>query len=901
MMNEEPKSIIKDKPLPPSKDFELLKKEGIRLSQQLSGAVWTDYNEHDPGVTILENLCYALTELGYKTNFDITDLLYAKSDNGLANVNNVLFQVSEILPCNPTTASDYRKLVIDRIAGVENAWFVPLQKSKTGISVNGLYEVLLRTEETADKEAVRQEVIDLLQEHRNLCEDFDDVRVLNSEKIVVRADIRIQPNVVGEEILATVLHRLSELLSPRMSFRNLEEMLEKGYTYEQIFNGPPPVNGFLEDKDLEKSELTNINKLHKSRMIQLISGIEGVIAVTNFSLLIGGREVTAEFTELEKDTYPVLDVNAVLYGEDTVQLYAGDITYTADSDTVRYSYDMMRARSQRSHKRWMDFTPDEGSSDKSAKDIKYFYSLQNTFPRAYGIGEFGIQERASDLRKAQAKQLKGYLIFFEQVMVNYLAQLVNFRKLLSVDEETEHTWYAQSPDTVPELDAMLAGGREGFKENLDKLMRKYDRNTERRNRFLDHMLARFGEEFMADAFNAVHREANFYTKDGFDKKSIQAKIKFLRNFIDISRNRSKGFNYTADADNAENTAGLKKKVSLLFNMPNYGHRLLSGIKDDKNVTVEEQSKSSAKTKTGEFTFVSDDENVLAEILAYGTDRNNYLIEKEKSNYVIRYVNPITHSQTSVYQAAKLQACEDALGKLIDRLKSMNDDADGFHIVEHILLRPVNIRWSFHLLGSISRLLKSETVYNDRTSGKEKFMQDLLTYGKVAKNYAVVKGEGKKYTLQLKGEKGKIIAANSNFILKKSAEQAGSEALSIIKKIPAGKTSVLAKSIDVEQILSKRNARFREDVFSLTMSVIIPSWSGRFQSDKMKMLFENIVRVNAPAHLHIRFHHWGIDQTAEFEQSYRTWLTEKAAKNPDYNKIDSLSEKMLLLLTEEEEE
>ena len=34
------------------------------LLQELCGETWTDYNLHDPGVSILEQLCYGLTDLG---------------------------------------------------------------------------------------------------------------------------------------------------------------------------------------------------------------------------------------------------------------------------------------------------------------------------------------------------------------------------------------------------------------------------------------------------------------------------------------------------------------------------------------------------------------------------------------------------------------------------------------------------------------------------------------------------------------------------------------------------------------------------------------------------------------------------------------------------------------------
>ena len=68
-------TISKEKPAVKSMDFDFLKAEGIRRIQEMAGNIWTDYNEHDPGVTILEALCYALTDLGYRTSFDMKDLL----------------------------------------------------------------------------------------------------------------------------------------------------------------------------------------------------------------------------------------------------------------------------------------------------------------------------------------------------------------------------------------------------------------------------------------------------------------------------------------------------------------------------------------------------------------------------------------------------------------------------------------------------------------------------------------------------------------------------------------------------------------------------------------------------------------------------------------------------------
>src|SRR5512135_2536437 len=89
-------------PDPDGLDFDGLRKEGLRLVQEMSGDIWTDYNLHDPGVTILEAVCYALTDLIYRTGFDAADYL-ASSDGSIDFRKQALFRPDEILPSHPVT------------------------------------------------------------------------------------------------------------------------------------------------------------------------------------------------------------------------------------------------------------------------------------------------------------------------------------------------------------------------------------------------------------------------------------------------------------------------------------------------------------------------------------------------------------------------------------------------------------------------------------------------------------------------------------------------------------------------------------------------------------------------------------------------------------------------------
>ena len=42
---------------------EQLKEVWMEFMQQLSGDIWTDYNAHDPGITIMEELCDVMSKV----------------------------------------------------------------------------------------------------------------------------------------------------------------------------------------------------------------------------------------------------------------------------------------------------------------------------------------------------------------------------------------------------------------------------------------------------------------------------------------------------------------------------------------------------------------------------------------------------------------------------------------------------------------------------------------------------------------------------------------------------------------------------------------------------------------------------------------------------------------------
>jgi len=117
-------SIAMDTELHPSQDFQVLRDAGMEYIRQLSGAIWTDHNLHDPGITTLEVLCFAITDLGYRSDFPIADLMTGQSGFNTDPAQTSFFPAQEALTNTALTPLDYRKLLL-KIDGIRNAWMLP--------------------------------------------------------------------------------------------------------------------------------------------------------------------------------------------------------------------------------------------------------------------------------------------------------------------------------------------------------------------------------------------------------------------------------------------------------------------------------------------------------------------------------------------------------------------------------------------------------------------------------------------------------------------------------------------------------------------------------------------------------------------------------------------------------
>src|SRR5262245_61622773 len=117
-------ALPKNPALEPAQDFYRLRRDGVGFIEQMGSKLWTDYNTHDPGITTLEAVCYAITDLAYRTGWRIQDILTPQTvspDPSQPYPNQAFFTACNILTISPTSADDFRRLLIDLLM-VRNAW-----------------------------------------------------------------------------------------------------------------------------------------------------------------------------------------------------------------------------------------------------------------------------------------------------------------------------------------------------------------------------------------------------------------------------------------------------------------------------------------------------------------------------------------------------------------------------------------------------------------------------------------------------------------------------------------------------------------------------------------------------------------------------------------------------------
>jgi hypothetical protein len=577
--------FISDVPLPKSQDFNALRQDGLDYIHATTSTVWTNLNPGDPGVTILDQVCYALTELGYCNDFPVKDILTKPS--GELQTKDQFYLPDEILTTSPVTIADYRKYIIDGVDGVNNAV----------ISVeNGSYKTYLLIDPAVTDATVINIICNAaffyLNKRRNLGELFQLPQALNPVSHFIYGRIEVQNRDDINEILTELETKISAYIFPKVVQTGYRQLMTNGDDVNTIFDGPLLQKGYIDTALLgDKRDILRLTEL-----VQLISSTAGVTAVTALTF----NSPAPGIKEIRSVANEVLFVNvAASVANGYLEIYSKGARMQVGSTPIvpalSNTVDEPELNTVFASQPNLHANLPQGKF----RDINTYYSIQNTFPEIYGIGPDSLNENASAFKLAQSRQLKGYLLLFDQLIANQFSQLANTANLFSFKNSNtgtptdKHEYYAvqnklqrkrrqypapyrvfsptyfyQSLYDIPHIRPLLKGHEnfnfsfgllspkelehkswKAYKEDpynpymhgMMQFMEDDETAMSRRNDILDHLLARHGESpLLIDAIIEGSKYSGDPLKDRVIFKSL-----YLQNLALLSYFRYKAYNFLA--------------------------------------------------------------------------------------------------------------------------------------------------------------------------------------------------------------------------------------------------------------------------------------------------------------------------------------------------------------------
>lgn len=852
--------IAKDRVLLPSQDYEFLRKLGMQYIEKYGNKLWSDYNPHDPGVTILEVLSYAITELGYRTNFDIKNLLANKEGD---ITNKTFFPANKIFSNAPLTEIDFRKVLID-IEGISNAWFLATERTKVDgyfiandaskldsnntnerlihlnqfddklslqntnskgdnikdtINIRGLNKIIIELDDdpklgdlnstSIDFEFFNNEkwvqiivipgldnwddekanlfeklnentiiqinngvsidgehinlsfksynslfklvvkpydileqndvisyfddfqnirdlvklfklkllkvkeiynlVIDKLNQNRNLTEDFYTIETINSTQIGICAKIDIEPQSNVVDVMAQIQIAIHNIINPPIRFYSLAQLLDQGYATEDIFEGPTLAHGFLKDEEIYNTQLPDA--VHASDIIAAVMKVEGVVSIsevllTEYDSL--GNAVVANSSKpwclkLNGQQNPIFST-----AKSRLQLYKKNIPFLlSESNQMIVDQKIQIYKASQQTNKLKESELDFPFPFGNFYQLDEYYSIQDEFPINYGLGKNKLSDNASEERKAQVKQLKGYLHFYEQILADFFKQLYHAKDLLD-GETIEQTYFSNYLDKNP-LNKDDFYNKEFYSIDLENNLFSpdtYDTSLyenkslfyDRRNRALDHLIARFGESFNEYVFMMyqVKQETNSLGEMSLEyDEIILDKQSFLNQYPELSSQRGLGVNYLLNEDYLLSKYSLNIGTFQISNLGGYEKRVakLLGINDiiigNFNIEILGEKKIKIKTfeETAQYKVSAFDVDMI--------DTRQWIVDNVKNPLIysinltngLYYIYLIRNSKEIARFTKGYKTKLEVESRLQEIFNEVDEKTEKFFCLEHVLLRP----------------------------------------------------------------------------------------------------------------------------------------------------------------------------------------------------------------------
>lgn len=539
--------------------YNILQQKSLECVQELSHTIWTDFNEHDPGVTILDLLNYVLWELDYQLSFDLEDYLNTK-EGGFDPQTHGLFSPRQVFPVSPVTSNDYRKLFFDLADDIEDVQITRhIPDPRSEYDCCGLYDVKIQLNIWSDnsirRNYIRERIKECYAANRNLCESLNEIIFANWHELQIKAEIQIESDQDASVLLATIYKKAWEVLAEGMHYRQFS----KQENPEEVFDGPSLTYYIIDDRSLKKERSVSfLPRLYKK--IQELPGVKAI-----YTLDLQPADALVETYVNIRFPKKREEIEIVLIKEDK--------EISVNFEVVSRLLRQYRVSSKGNQYRLSDLSPYYPPPASKYRDIYKHYSVQHDFPNCYGINEWGIAPYESDQRKAQAHQLKAYLLLFDLIFAKGLKELEEFPAWMALND-----FFPADENPDLSADTFLQ-----WNELVDADRRKANEKDrihtlrEEKSKWLDVLDRLYGE----DSNPSFLAHFNYY--EDTDEYTMERRIRFLKEIPSWGKDRFKGIN--VNKVSSEGMSGIEKYIHSLLGFEGIPMHPVSNLYASYNLEV----------------------------------------------------------------------------------------------------------------------------------------------------------------------------------------------------------------------------------------------------------------------------------------------------------------------------
>ncbi|MGV3345423.1 hypothetical protein ACGVWS_06640 [Enterobacteriaceae bacterium LUAb1] len=449
--------------------FERLWQQATEMVSALSGEIWNDQGEHDPGVTLLQAVVWNCADLSYRAALPLNDLL--THSKGQPTLFPAEFGPDHVLTCSAVTAEDYRRIVLDL-----HSSDIPLHTQEQGFLFSdaclikepeehrfhwwynaeqreysftepemnngeGKEKIMLRGNlwllvipgrltqalSSDNRASVEHHLRDILAGHRNAGEQISRIIWLKPVEFSPRIKIELSDDISDASQTAAQIFQITEaLLQPPVVRHTTDQRRALGEPCESLFEGPRLQHGWQQPlvSQISPEGIT----INLSLLINQLLSIPGVVRLSQLSVTSLPEQINAVREDcwswqVDAGYFPLLwgdDPLALLAGSNSplILMTKGGIYHPLNRETMAECLTTPE----------LIQTPAEVLPAGRLRNLRAYIPLGDRLPACYAL------QQADKVKDDHVRALHQFLLPADQLLADGCAELALVPELLAFNQ-----------------------------------------------------------------------------------------------------------------------------------------------------------------------------------------------------------------------------------------------------------------------------------------------------------------------------------------------------------------------------------------------------------------------------------------------------------------------------------